>query len=147
MRKPKFPNHDEIDYDSCNLDVVGAAQNETPIIFSYSRAQALADGTLRDAGEIAKEAGFSVPVALTQAAWQNVVAVPEFALSETEEGRLWDVMDAMRWAGYRARNGVLEFEVNVTDRDAESETVSLRAVCGDGDDGELVITVMLRNED
>ncbi len=147
MRKPRILNPDEIDFDNVDAAMVEAAQPETPIIFSYSRAEALVDGTLIDAGEIAKAAGFSVPVALTQAAWERVVTVPEFALSETEEGRLWDVMDAMRWAGYRARNGELEFEVNVTNHDAEMEIVPLKAVCGDGDAGELVITVMLSGED
>ena len=38
-----------------------------PPIHTYTRAQALADGVLVDAGPLAKEAGFRWPVALTQA--------------------------------------------------------------------------------
>ena len=45
------------------------------LIFRYSRAEAIADGILIDASELAREAGFKYPVALTTAAWQEAVAV------------------------------------------------------------------------
>ncbi len=37
----------------------------------YTRAQALDDGFLVDVSELAKEAGFRFPVALTRAAWAD----------------------------------------------------------------------------
>ena len=40
----------------------------------YTRAQALADGALRDVTDLARDAGFRVPVALTAAAWAEAVA-------------------------------------------------------------------------
>ncbi len=41
------------------------------VIYSYTRAQAIDDGVLIDATEMAKEAGFNWPVALTAAAWSD----------------------------------------------------------------------------
>ena len=45
-----------------------------PVISSYSRAQAIEDGVLIDVSEMAREAGFKHPVALTSAAWEDCVA-------------------------------------------------------------------------
>ena len=147
MRKPKFPNLDEIDCDTIDPEMVEEARNEMPVIFSYSRAEALADGTLRDAGQMAKAVGFRFPVALTSAAWEKVVTVPSFAMWESEEGRLWDVLSVLRWAASESFSDELEFAVDVTSQTDSTEEVRLRAVCGAGDDGRPVITVMLRNED
>ncbi|MGW9402311.1 DUF6573 family protein, partial [Streptomyces sp. NPDC055642] len=64
-----------------------------PPIHTYTRAQALADGVLVDAGPLAQEAGFRWPVALTQAAHAEAVAWnPEHEAGQDETGRLWDVL-------------------------------------------------------
>ena len=47
------------------------------VISIYTRAQALADGILIDAGSMAREAGFKWPVAITVAAWEDCVAWTE----------------------------------------------------------------------
>ena len=47
------------------------------VIFSYTRAQAIADGVLIDVSELAKEAGFRFPVAVTAGVWAECVAVPD----------------------------------------------------------------------
>ena len=39
------------------------------VISTYTRAQAIEDGVLIDAGNIAQEAGFQWPVAVTSAVW------------------------------------------------------------------------------
>ena len=44
------------------------------VIFSYTRAEAIADGVLVDVSETARETGFTVPVALTRAVWADAVA-------------------------------------------------------------------------
>ena len=44
------------------------------VISTYSRAQAIEDGVLIDAGSMASEAGFKWPVALTSAVWADCVA-------------------------------------------------------------------------
>src|SRR5690606_5278926 len=69
--------------------------DEWPVIASYSRADALADGVLRDAGELAREAGLGFPVALTAAAWEAAVS-PNDVAGQDERGRLWDVLFMLR---------------------------------------------------
>ena len=44
-----------------------------PVISSYTRKQALVDGALIDVGDMAWDAGFKFPVALTRAAWDDCV--------------------------------------------------------------------------
>ena len=41
------------------------------IICSYTRAQAIKDGVLIDVSEAAKEAGFKIPVAMTDTVWDQ----------------------------------------------------------------------------
>lgn len=147
MRKKPFPKQDEIDFDTIDPEVVEEAKEETPVVFSYSRAEALADGTLRDAGQLARDAGFGFPVALTSAAWEKVVTVPTYALGESEGGRLWDVLNVLKWVVQDSDADDVDFLVCVTSHSGGSEEVPLRAVCGPGDDGEPVITVMLEGED
>lgn len=66
-------------------------------IIAYTREQAIADGLLIDVTVIAKEAGFSVPVAMTRAAHDDCVAWSaddneRKRIANDEEGRLWDVV-------------------------------------------------------
>ena len=67
-----------------------------PVISTYSRAQAIDDGVLIDAGSMAREAGFKWPVAATSAAWCDCVAWSEIdnqkQTYQDESGRLWDVL-------------------------------------------------------
>ncbi len=44
------------------------------VISTYSRARAIEDGVLVDAGPMAKECGFRWPLAITAAAWSDCVA-------------------------------------------------------------------------
>ena len=66
------------------------------VISTYTRAQAIADGVLVDAGSMAKEAGYRWPVALTTAAWRDCVAWTdadsEAQVHQDPSGRLWDVL-------------------------------------------------------
>ena len=48
-----------------------------PVISVYTRAQAIEDGILVDVSETAREAGFKIPVAITRAVWDRLVALPE----------------------------------------------------------------------
>ena len=121
------------------------------VIFSYTRAQAIADGVLVDVSELAKEAGFKYPIALTSAAWADCVTVPEGADDQDEIGRLWDVLNVLRFtvqgqAGWRDQADV-RFTVSVRTGEVTSEDVQLKALCGPGDNAEPVITIMLPDED
>ena len=66
------------------------------VISTYTRAQALADGVLVDAGTMAQEVGFRWPVALTAAVWNDCVAWTtadsERQTYQDQSGRLWDLL-------------------------------------------------------
>ena len=63
-------------------NIMQTQSNDTPadlaeifgeVISSYTRTQAIDDGMLVDVSHMAREAGFSFPVALTRAAWSDCV--------------------------------------------------------------------------
>ncbi len=128
-----------------------AVKEEWPIIFAYTRAQAIADGVLVDVSKLAQEAGFKYPVALTAAAWADCVAVPPGTDDQDETGRLWDVLNVLRFTIQAARGGdsssELPFTVSVVTAPGQSEDIALKSLCGPGDDAEPVITIMLPHED
>jgi hypothetical protein len=123
---------------------------EADLVHRYSRAQATEDGVLIDVSAVAREAGIRYPVALTSAAWARCVAVPPGVECQDEAGRLWDVLFLLRLAIGRSDGGsVVRFGVHVRDsnREGTPPLVRLKAVCGPGDQGEPVITVMVPDED
>lgn len=115
------------------------------LIYSYSRAQALADGVLVDITERAKRAGIRYPTACTAGLWALIDCVPE-STTDTLAGivadsRLAEVLLAMlaaiRKGGTR---GVDRVEFSALG-------AALWAQCGSGDTAAPVITVMLIGED
>jgi hypothetical protein len=126
------------------------------LVSSYSRAQALADGLLIDVTTVAKEAGFSVAVALTHAVWVDCVEWTEGdakrkATHQDEAGRLWDVVWMAFCAARRAAGkGRCTFEilrVPRSGRGIKPRSVYLSMQIGSGDTGEPVITIMQPTED
>ena len=122
-------------------------------IYSYTRAQAIEDGVLVDVSETAKEAGFSVPVAITAAAWSDCVAWTvadcKRQAYQDEAGRLWDVLWMARVA---ARHGGdrLTFQfyrLPCGGKGRKPRRATLAMVIGPGDTLEPVITIMMPNED
>ncbi|MFO0570187.1 MAG: DUF6573 family protein [Polyangiaceae bacterium] len=115
------------------------------IISSYSRAQAIEDGVLVDVTATSREAGFTVPVAVTAAAWCELEPTEaDASQGQSAIGRLWDVLNVLR-----ARAGdtdMVLFDVLVA-RNDKTERLCLKAVIGPGDDAAPVITIMLPNED
>jgi hypothetical protein len=123
---------------------------EADLIYRYTRAQAVEDGALIDVSTVAREAGITYPVALTSAAWARCVTVPPGVECQDEAGRLWDVLFLLRLAVGRSDGGPeVRFGVHVRNDNSErtAPLVGLKAVCGPGDQGEPVITVMLPDED
>ncbi len=126
------------------------------VIFSYSRAQAIADGVLIDISEIAREAGFKVPVAITRAAWADCVEWSEATQQrkrtvQDESGRLWDVVymanfEARRNAGH-SRVTFTVYRVPTEGRGIVPKPATLVVHVGPGDQGEPVITIMQPGED
>lgn len=120
------------------------------VIYAYTRAQAIEDGTLVDVTETAREAGITIPVALTRAVWDAYVEVPRGKEGlQDERGRLWDVVWMLRFGILRSGGGreILYRLSVICGKPVRRRTVTLKAVCGPGDDAEPVITVMLPEED
>ena len=127
-----------------------SAPTEEPIfgaaISVYSRAQAIADGFLVDVSSVAAEAGLCLPVALTRAVWDLCVTVPRGTTCQDQSGRLWDVVWMLYLAIRRSRGDRLTYSLLVR-KGRRLYKRTLSAVCGPGDEGEPVITVMLPEED
>ncbi len=104
---------------------------------------------LVDVSSVAQEAGIRYPVALTAAAWEKCVAVPPGVRCQDEAGRLWDVLTVLRLCAKKQPGSLLHFAVHVRNdnRQGTPPLVPLKAVCGPGDHGEPVLTVMLPEED
>jgi hypothetical protein len=125
---------------------------DAEVVYVYTRAQALADGTLVDVSETAKAAGFVYPVAITAALWQDIQDIPEeLAGYQTPEGRLWDVL-SMGFHAIRQSKGdgstlVYALLMAVGDETNPETEYRVKLVCGPGDHAEPVITLMRTNED
>ena len=129
-------------------------QNESPfgpVIYSYTRAQAIADGVQVEVTKTAQEAGIKFPMFLTRAVFDKYVAVPPDVTGQDEAGRLWDVVWMTRFAIIRARPGCdrLPVALYVRNDDRTARLVKLIATCGplDIDDPSPAITVMMVDED
>ena len=126
------------------------------VIYSYSRAQALADGVLIDVSDTAREAGFRWPVALTAAVWADCVAWSEMDSAkqtpQDESGRLWDVVFMAAHAVRTKTGGGAELLYDLAcvpcDGEARQAVVTtLKLIVGPGDGGEPVVTILLPDED
>ncbi len=120
------------------------------VISSYSRAQALADGTLVDVSETAREAGIKYPTALTREVWEKYVALSPAAqeAGNDERGRLWDILWMFRCATALAGDvSELRFQLHVVTDHIDPTLVMLKAICGPGDDAAPVITILLPEQD
>ena len=120
------------------------------IVSLYTRAQAIADGFLVDVSDMAKEAGFKWPVAVTRAVWDKIVTpTPDDAQQgQSEDGRLWDVLWMARLAvkaNKDDRDFVL-FQVFVL-CDWKHQEVTLKLVLNlESPKGGPCLTVMLPEE-
>jgi len=141
-------------YPSTKADAVTDLFGE--VISTYSRAQALDDGALVDAGPLAKEVGFRWPVAITAAVWEDCVAWSDAdsgrQVHQDLSGRLWDVLFMAHHAIRSSRTGGdrLAFQLYRVPRDGKSSDASvttLKLIAGPGDQGEPVITIGLPDED
>jgi len=122
------------------------------VIYSYTRKQAIEDGVLIDVSEMAIEAGIKYPVAVTSTVYYDYV-VPDDKLTvhgQSVEGRLWDVLWMFRINAQKNPSDIVIFSVLFvmpSGNDSQLVTVRLKAVCGPGDIGEPVITIMKPEED
>lgn len=118
------------------------------LISVYTRRDAIEDGVLVDVSCTAREAGIRYPVALTEKVFKEVVTPDDRsrAQGQDEAGRLWDVLWMFRFAAARAPSSQVLYDLLVV-MNGRQEPMRLKAVCGPGDEGEPVITIMYPDED
>lgn len=122
-----------------------------PPIATYTRAQALEDGTLVDVSETAQEAGIIVPVAITQGLWADIHDIPPSKSWQDPEGRLWDILSVYRYTVQTkalrsgVRTNVLTFRLIM--HQGRRTYYTVKAHIGPGDQGEPVLTLMRPDED
>jgi hypothetical protein len=140
-----------------------------PVIYSYTRSQAIADGFQIEVSKVAREAGISYPVFLTRAVYDNYVTVPAGIAGQDEAGRLWDIVwmtrfaikaDAARTKAQPDQGGEcgtvarpartrLPVALYVRNDNQRARLIKLIATCGplDIDDPQPAITIMTPDED
>jgi len=108
----------------------------------------LEDGVLVDVSEMAREAGFRWPVAVTATVWALIEAIPErYRGLQSTDGRLWDVLWMASCAIRSSATSGTELRYSLMLHTAESSHLTLKLVTGPGDHGEPVVTIMLPEED
>ena len=118
-----------------------------PVVYSYTRAQALVDGFLVDVTDTSevKECGFKHPVALSRALWNLVEPnEEEKGWGQSVAGRLWDVCCLAR-TYWKARGGTsvtYQCKFFVKRPGVRQAVYTIVLDCGPGDGGEPVITIM-----
>ena len=135
-----------------------------PPISIYTRADALSDGMLVDVSEMARDAKFRIPMAVTTSVWEECIYWPEDEANgygQSTDGRLWDVLFLAHCeiASARGNEQDLEYKLNVIPRGTKPENTgaiddftgaelkTLKINIGPGDNGEPVITIMQPNAD
>lgn len=112
------------------------------VIYSYTRAQAIADGEqIKIFPKLSKEAGIRFPVLLTRAAWGLAVELDDKAraMGEDVQGRLWDILSIFRLVARKTSGDRFKFNLMVG-----KKVVELHAQIGamDIDDPSPAITIM-----
>jgi len=122
-----------------------------PVIYAYTRKQAISDGEQIDVTQTAQKCGIRYPMFITRAVFENFVAVPEGVTSHDEAGRLFNAVWATRMAILRNRRGLDRIRVvlHVHNGQRRAKRVQLVAVCSafDIDDPRPAITLLMKHED
>ena len=102
------------------------------VLVSYTRHDAIKNGSLVDITDIAKELGIQYPVAITKAIWDRYIN------QEDTDVRLWVLLREFRFKSSIKGSSLMRFYVLFG-----SELICLWAVRSPGDEMELVVTIML----
>jgi hypothetical protein len=107
-----------------------------PVIFSYTRKQAIEDGVLIDVSELARQEGFVLHTVVTCGLW-------------AELGRGGPLEDRPKAVAAMLRGLRREIRLHRENDwlDFQFEGIDAWALVGPGDEGEPVLTVMLEGED
>lgn len=125
--------------------------DDLPIIDAYTREDAIEDGVLVDVTKRAREAGYTVPVALTSAVHDDVTeAIPDSLKATADpEGRLWDLLWVGRVAFQPAMSGQSSrspFRLTMPVRGSQKRLYEAVMVAADEGSG-TAITIMRADED
>ncbi len=119
--------------------------DEWDVIYSYTRAQALADGTLVDVTTLAKEVGIKWPTAVTARVWALLSTFPEKS-GQSVMGRLWDTLCLFAVVAKKTNSQEVHFKV-AYQQEGGLQEVELWGWCGPGDTPDPVLTIMVEGED
>ena len=120
------------------------------VVYSYTRAQAIADGVLVDVTEQAKQSGFKLPVAIGDNLFNGYIVPPDGLEGEGQslEGRLHDVFEMLKAAAScRWNESRVMFDVIFVMAPRMIQKVLILAVAGPGDNGEPVLTICLPEDE
>jgi hypothetical protein len=124
--------------------------SDCEVISTYTRKQATEDGVLVDVSKTAKEAGFLFPVAVTRGVWNEII-VPgpeEIKYGQSIDGRLRDVLWMLFCAIKQGKSNGDRTDYQVIATKGKKQILhKLYSLCGPGDNGEPVITILLPWED
>jgi len=125
-------------------------------VYHYTRQNMIDDGFLVEVpADLAHEAGFRVPVGILIEPWEDCVAwtdkdSEQQQVFQDQTGRLWDVLNMLRFYATGRHSDTVLFTVARIPRDGRStrpKDVQLKSVIGPGDDPKPVITIMFPNQD
>lgn len=121
------------------------------IISQYTREQALEDGVLYDLSKWGKEMGIKYPIACTSTLYgyinppSNLEGVEGQSLDWRAYDTVFMLAMAIQGQGNKGKD-TLFFSVAYLNNNEEYDEVKIKAICGPGDQGEPVITLMLPDE-
>jgi len=127
------------------------ADNDWNLIYSYTRAQAVADGVLVDVTDAARSVGFKVHTAVSEHLYHGYVEPPDGLTGKGQSvtGRLHDLLFLVLCSAKKSHPGADRATVRIAFlmEPGRTETVDVIAHIGPGDQGEPVLTLMLPEDD
>lgn len=121
------------------------------VLSHYSRSDAIRDGVLFDLTAEARQSGFKLPLAVTEAVYRSYLDPSPDLIAEGQSlsGRTHDLLHVLRVAILTAPStDTLFFNVLfVLEPGHPAVPIALKALIHPGDDAEPVITILLPLED
>lgn len=122
---------------------------EWTVISKYTRAQCLKDGYIIDVSELAKEAGFVYPMAITLSLYDELDPTElEADTGQSFTGRMWDVLNILRWRIRKEKDTncihtfiIIQVETVASPKHMQQKHLHFKSTLGPGDDAEPVLTI------
>lgn len=122
-------------------------EDEWPVVYAYTREQAIADGVLVDLTRFTPGCGLRLPVAMTSSSFEETIVRPFLngyaTSSEIERFLTWVRASILGAAQQDKSTSVVVAQYPRSD----GGTSNLKIHCGPGDHREPVLTIMFQNED